>query len=204
MKRLDKTKRNKMYETLIVKLIWKRQIGMTKQIGVMKIIAVKIIPCCFHFGCTDSAADDLRRKKVLSLVNTIVKNGMSLQQEEALVLQRAVLHPLVRPIVKSAGIVDNNDFMIKNYVLKNTKRAVKQDLKTNAKKGQANDDLRSFVQSVVIPTMPSTEQQVEDKRNGVFVPAYIQIADTIGVPKSSYRGIRKTNQSKRDLLQLRG
>ena len=58
---------------------------------------------------------------------------MSLKQQ-ALVLQQAVLHPVVRHIVKSAGLVDNNDFMIKNYILKNTKRALTQAQNTNHKK----------------------------------------------------------------------
>ena len=31
-----------------------------------------------------------------------------------------------------------------------------------------------------------------------------QIADTVGVPRSTFQRIRKTNQSKRDVLQLQG
>ena len=59
---------------------------------------VKIVPRCFNFGRTDRAADDLRRNKVQSLVNAIATNDMSLEQQ-ALVLQQAVLHPLVRDIL---------------------------------------------------------------------------------------------------------
>ena len=117
-------------------------------------------------------------------------------------MKQAVLHPLVRLIAKSAGIVDNNDFMIKNYIINNMKTTVKLALKTNSTKGQANDDLRSLVQSVIISSMPSTEQQVQDKENGVFIPPSTQIADTIGIPRSSYHRIRTLNQSKRDLLEL--
>ena len=80
------------------------------------------------------------------LVNAIAKNDMSLEQQ-ALVLQQAVLHPLVKPIAKSAGLVDNNDFMAKNYIVKKMKIALTQAQKTNSSKGRANDDLRSFVQS---------------------------------------------------------
>ena len=111
-------------------------------------------------------------------------------------------HPLVWSIAKSAGLIDNtNDFMIKSYIMKNVKISVKLTLKTNSRKGWANDDLRSFVQSVVISSMPSTQEQVEDKDNGVFVSSSIKIADTIWIPKTSFLRIRKQNQSKRDLLQ---
>ena len=77
-------------------------------------------------------------------------------------------------------------------------------LKTNSRKGRANGDLRSFVQSIVISSMKSTRQHVEDKENGVFVPSSTQQADTIGIPKKRFIRIRKQNQSKRDLLQLQG
>ena len=52
--------------------------------------------------------------------------------------------------------------------------------------------------------MPSTQEQLEDKDNCVFVPSFMQIADTIGIPKTTFIRIRKLNQSKRDLLQLQG
>jgi len=109
---------------------------------------VKIVPRCFHFGRTNHAADDFQRNKVQLLVDAIAKNGMSLEQQ-AFALQQAVIHPLVRPIAKSAGLVDNNDFMIKNYFMNNLKRASSLAQKTNNKKARTNDDLRSFVQSLV-------------------------------------------------------
>ena len=163
---------------------------------------VKIVPRCFHFGRTDRAADDFRRNKVLLLVNAIVKNDMSLEQQ-ALVLQQAIMHPLVKAIAKSAGLVDNNDFMVKNYVVKNMKNSLIQAQKTNSLKGRSNDDLRAFVQSVVLSSMPSTNQQVEEKENGLFKASSNQIAETLGVQKLKYYRIRKENQSKRDLLELR-
>ena len=92
--------------------------------------------------------------------------------------------------------------MIKNYIMDNMNRSVKLALKTNSIKGRANDDLRSFVQSVVISSIPSTEQQVQDKKNGVFVLSSTQISETIGIPKSSYNRIRSLNKSRRDLLEL--
>ena len=125
-------------------------------------------------------------------------------EEQALALQQAVLHPLVRPIAKSAGLVDNNNFMIQNYVMKNIKRASLLAQKTLHKYGRTNDDLRSFVQSLVLSTLPSTQQQLEDKENGVFVPSYNQIADAFGVSKNKYHRIRTEKQVKRDLLELRG
>ena len=75
--------------------------------------------------------------------------------------------------------------------------------KTNHKFGWTNNDLRSFVQSFVLSTLASTQQKLEDKENGLFVPSYNQIADTIGVLKAKCHRIRKENQTKRDLLELR-
>ena len=96
---------------------------------------------------------------------------MSLEQQ-VLVLQQAVLHPLVRPIAKSAGLVDNNDFIIKNYVMKNLKTALSLGQKTMYRYGLTNENLRSFVQSLVLlSTLPSTQQQLQDKENGLFVPS---------------------------------
>ena len=82
---------------------------------------VKIVPRCFHFGRPEITAQRLRRKSVKNIVDAIVTNDLS-TEEQALALQQAVLHPLVRVIAKSAGLVDNNDFMIKNYVMKNMRR----------------------------------------------------------------------------------
>ena len=93
--------------------------------------------------------------------------------------------------------------MTENYVMNNMKRALLFAQKTNNKKARTNDDLRSFVQSLVLSTLPFTQQHVEDKVNGVFVPSYKQIADTVGVFKHKYHRIRKENEAKRDLLELR-
>eukprot|EP00534_Pseudo-nitzschia_fraudulenta_P015251 CAMPEP_0201230426 /NCGR_PEP_ID=MMETSP0852-20130820/1792_1 /ASSEMBLY_ACC=CAM_ASM_000632 /TAXON_ID=183588 /ORGANISM="Pseudo-nitzschia fraudulenta, Strain WWA7" /LENGTH=83 /DNA_ID=CAMNT_0047521183 /DNA_START=614 /DNA_END=862 /DNA_ORIENTATION=- len=79
---------------------------------------------------------------------------MTLEQQ-TLVLQQAILHPLVRHIAKSAGLVDNNDFMIKNYILKNMKRASSLAQQTLHKHGQTNDDLRSCVQACSSPRWDS-------------------------------------------------
>ena len=83
---------------------------------------VKIVPRCIHFGLTARAADELGRTKVQLLVDAIAKKDMSLEQQALVLLQQAILHPLGRLIAKSAGLVDNNDFMVKNYILKNMKR----------------------------------------------------------------------------------
>ena len=58
---------------------------------------------------------------------------MSLEQQ-AFVLWQACIHPLVRPIAKSAGLVDNNNFMIKNYIMNNMKRSLLLAQEANNKK----------------------------------------------------------------------
>ena len=50
--------------------------------------------------------------------------------------------------------------------------------------------------------MKSTQEQLEDKENGIFVPSSQQIANTIGIPKTTFQRIRKLNQERRDLLKL--
>ena len=92
--------------------------------------------------------------------------------------------------------------MVKNYIMKNMNRALTLAQKTNHKFGQANGDLRSFAQSLVLSTILSTQQQLEDKENDLFKLSYNQIAETIGVHQTKYHKIRKDNQSKRDLLEL--
>ena len=56
----------------------------------------------------------------------------------------------------------------------------------------------------MLSTLPSTQQQLEDKETGVFVPSYNQIADAIGASKNKYHRIRTEKQVKKDLLELRG
>ena len=77
-----------------------------------------------------------------------------------------------------------------------------QAQKTNHKNGRTNDDLQSFVQSLVLSTSPCTHQQLEDKVNGSFVRSYKQIAETVGVSTDKYHRIRKRNQAKRDSSEL--
>ena len=77
-------------------------------------------------------------------MDAIVNNNLS-AEERALALQQAVLHPLVRLIAKSAGLVDNIDLMIKNCIMKNVDRSVKRAMKTNSRKGRANDDPRDLL-----------------------------------------------------------
>ena len=67
-----------------------------------------------------------------TIVDAKVYNNLSVE-ERALALQQAVLHPLARSIAKSAGLVHNNDFMIKN--MKNMKITMKLALKINSSKG---------------------------------------------------------------------
>jgi len=101
---------------------------------------VKIVPRCFHFGCTENSAECVRRSSVKNIVHTTTKNNLY-AQEQALALQQAIVHPLVRSIAKSAGVIDNKDFMIKNYIISNMKTTVKLALKTNLRKGRAKDDI---------------------------------------------------------------
>ena len=50
--------------------------------------------------------------------------------------------------------------------------------------------------------MKSTQEQFEDKEDDIFVPSSKQIADTVGIPKTTFQRIRKQNQERRDLLKL--
>ena len=49
------------------------------------------VPCCSHFGRSDSTSDRLKRKSVKTMVDVIVNNNLS-NEERALALQQAVLH----------------------------------------------------------------------------------------------------------------
>ena len=52
------------------------------------------------------------------MVNSIVQNNLTPQQR-AFALKLAIVHPDVRALAKSAGLIDNPDFIEKNYILNN-------------------------------------------------------------------------------------
>ena len=57
-------------------------------------------------------------------MNAIVQNNLTPHQR-AFALQQAMVHPDVRALAKSAGVIDDQDFVKKNYILNNIKNVVK-------------------------------------------------------------------------------
>ena len=111
---------------------------------------VTIDPRCFHCdGITEVAATKSKNKSINTIVNAMVKNDLTPQQR-AFALQQAVAHPDVRALAKSAGLIDDQDFIKKNYILKNMKTAVRLAQETSKRNARPNDDRRSLVQSVVV------------------------------------------------------
>ena len=90
-------------------------------------------------------------------MNSIVQNNLTPEQR-AFALKQAMVHPHVRALAKSAGLIDDQDFVKKNYILSNMKNVVKLAQETTKKNALPTDDRRSLVQSIVIASIPSTEQ----------------------------------------------
>ena len=87
-----------------------------------------------------------------------------------------MVHPNVRALAKSAGLIDDQDFIKKNYILKNMKNALTLAQDTTKTKGRANDDRRSLVQSVVLSAIPSTQQRLNAKERQLSIPSSTEIA----------------------------
>ena len=74
---------------------------------------VTIDPRCFHCdGITEVAASKHKNKSINTIVNAIVQNNLTPQQR-ALALKQAMVHPNVRALAKSAGIIDDQDVIKK-------------------------------------------------------------------------------------------
>ena len=92
-----------------------------------------------------------------------------------------MVHPHVRGLAKSAGLIDDQDVVKKNYILNNMKNVVKLAQETRKKNARANDDRRSLVQSIVIAWIPSTQQRLDAKERQVTVPSSTEIAKFLGL-----------------------
>ena len=106
--------------------------------------------------------DRAKNKSINTIVNSIVQNNLTPHQR-AFALQQAMIHPDVRALAKSAGLLDDQDFIKKNYILKNMKTAVRLAQETSKRHARPNDDRRSLVQSVVLASIPSTQQKLNAK-----------------------------------------
>ena len=87
---------------------------------------VTIDPRCFHCdgsSITEVAATKRKNKSINTIVNAIVQNNLTPQQR-AFALKEAMLHPDVRALAKSAGLIDHQDFMKKSYILNNMNMVV--------------------------------------------------------------------------------
>ena len=72
---------------------------------------------------------------------------------------------------------------------------------TRKRKGRANNDRRSLVQSVVISSMPSTQQRLNAKERQLTVPWSVEIAKFLGMNPRTFQQIKQKVQHKRDLLE---
>ena len=108
----------------------------------------------------------------------------------------------VRGLAKSAGLIDDPDFIKKSSILNNMKNVVSLTQETTKLKGRANDDRRSLEQSVVLSSMPSTRQILNAKERQQSLPSSRQIAKVIGgLNPRTFQRIKQKVQRKRDLLE---
>ena len=148
---------------------------------------VTIDPHCFNCdGRTELEARKWKTKSINTIVNSIVQNNLTPQQK-AFALNQAMVHPDVRALAKSAGLIDDKDVIKKNYILNTIKKIVTLAQQTTKRNGRPNeDDRRSLVQSVVLPSIPSTQQRLNAKERQLTTPASTEIAKVLGLNPKEY------------------
>ena len=110
-----------------------------------------------------------------------------------------MIHRDVRILSKSAGIIDQQKYSTYEYVLQNISHVIKLATTTNNCKGRARDDLRSLEQSIVLLTLPSSQQEQELQGKHSYTHAHV--ARALGISEHKYRRIAISLKSKRDALE---
>ena len=88
-------------------------IQLTKNTRPLPDNIVPIDPLCFLCdGRTELEATKCKNKSINAIVNSIVQNDLTPQQR-AFSLKQAMVHPDVRALAKSAGLIDDQDFIKK-------------------------------------------------------------------------------------------
>ena len=78
----------------------------------------------------------------------------------------------------------DEEFVKKNYILNNMKNVVKLAQETRKKNARPTDDRRSLVQSIVIASIPSTQQRLNAKERQLTFPSSTEIAKFLGLNPS--------------------
>ena len=81
------------------------------------------------------------------------------------------------------------------------KNVVKLAQETRKKNARPTDDRRSLVQSIVIASIPSTQQRLNAKERQLTIPSSTEIAQFLGLNRRSFNRIKQKAQDKRDLLE---
>jgi len=115
-------------------------------------------------------------------INKAVLNKKLTREQQALALQEATMHEDVRLLSKSAGIIDKQKHSVHKYIPQNMKHVFELASNTNNTKGRSTDDLRPLVQSIILSTLPSSEQQQERS-----IPSNTEIASVLGMTQHQYR-----------------
>ena len=123
-------------------------------------------------------------------MNVIVQNDLTPQQR-AFALKQAMVHPDVRALAKSAGLIDDQDFIKKNYILNNMKKVVKLAQETSKRNTRPNDDRRFLVQSVVVSSIPSIQQRLDAVERQLTLPSSREIAKVLGLNPRTFQRIKK-------------
>ena len=71
------------------------------------------------------------------------------------------------------------------------KNALTLAQETTKIKGQATNDRRSLVQSVVLSSIPTTEQRLNDKERQLTIPSSREISKVLGLNARTFQQIKK-------------
>jgi len=140
-----------------------------------------------------SASASSQSRAVLKITTGILNLNLN-KKQQVVALRKASIHPLVRRLFKSAGLIDVNEYETMKYMAKQMERLIKLARQTEKKQGRANDDRRGLVESIVlsiITTPPSSTNNNEEK-----VPSKLSRLRILGISKTSGLSMMKKLEKK--------
>jgi len=141
-------------------------------------------------------------RAVIRIVNGILNSNINIKQQ-VLALRKASLHPLVRCLFKSAGLIDDKQYETMKYMAKQMETLIKLARTTDKKKGRAKNDKRGFVEAILlaVATTPTTDDN-NNNNNRKKAPSMRSRLKLLGIPNSSeIASFKKLAQKRKDIRE---
>ena len=115
-----------------------------------------------------------------------------------LALRTASTHNDIALHFRSAGLIDNKEYDTMKHISSQVRSLVTDTLKTNNKRGRANDDKRGFFQSLILGAASTPPDDNTSKTNG---PSLLSQIKQIGLPISTGRRMFMREQQRRRAIR---